>query len=64
MGKKTTMTNTSWAVVTCASSLAYSHLAAQGWAYALNVLPVIYKLNLKNIVYWTTLSLNWYENDS
>ena len=33
------------------------------WAYPLVVLVVIYKLKFRNMVYGTTLSLNWYDND-
>ena len=41
--------------------LAHSFLR---WAYPLVVLAVNYKLKLKNIVYGTALSLNWYDNNS
>ena len=34
------------------------------WAYPLVLLLVIYKRKLKNIIYGTTLSLNWYGNGS
>ena len=33
------------------------------WVYPLVVFAVIYKLKFRNMVYGTTLSLNWYDND-